>query len=515
MPLRIASTIEQLSEAGRRLFAHHEGTAVDASSYAPPGGGEQPADGGPVRLAASLEELAAQRREAGDAAAAEALLRSALVLRDGAGAEASGTAAVHTLDALAALCTARGADDEAVALLERALRAANGAGADQRELAGRLRALAEAHARHGNPTAAEPLLERALALARQSAVAGHELAAILTSLAGAHSALGRHGEAERRLREALVVAGVDPLLRQLAGELAAQGRAAEAAAIAGRPDDAGRPIDQRPRDDPPRLLGPGSGGPSPGGSTLTPRPALAAASATDEPSPVAPSSDGIKLFAAAAALTIVRSSPPPETGVTWLGNDGPPAPRDQLVLAERSGSATLDRAPAAVKSHRRYRTHIAVAAVVVFALVAGRMVVSSRGVTDEERAAGAGRSVGGDVEVEDSAPVTSGRPDGAQVDPTDRRATGAPERAFPDRAFVVVMPSSTEKASATTRGDSVRRRPRSPSTPPAGIAIDTRVVDESLRGRAEFPVVTVPAIARPEGPLPPVDGRALGGRPPR
>jgi tetratricopeptide (TPR) repeat protein len=467
-----------------------------------------------VRLAASLEELAVQKQKAGDAAAAEALLRSALVLRDGARGAEGGVGAVPALDALAALCAARGADDEAAALLERALREVEGAGADPREVADRLRVLAEVHAGRGDPAAAEPLLERALALAREGGVGGQELAVVLKSLAGAESALGRHDEAERRLREALAVVGVDPLLRQLAVELAAQGRAAEAAAIAGRLEDAAPAAEQLPRNEPPRLPQPAAGGPSTTGPARPAGTALEVARAVEEPSPVAPSRDGIKLFAAAAALTIVRSAPLQETDIARLGTEAPPALREQLAIVERHPNDVPDNASTRVSVLRRHRVPIAAAAaVVVVGLVAGQTVGGPGVAADDARASEAAGVVGSGGETVDSAVARSGRPAGEQGEPV----TGSANAPL-DTPFVVVMPNSAQTAGGPpirddgpTRTRPVRRRSALPST----ISIDTRAVDESLRGRAESAMVRLPAIARPQGPLPQVDGRVLGGRPPR
>jgi hypothetical protein len=512
MSLRIASTFEQLSEAGRRFFPHKYSADVGSPSLPAPGGAA--ADGGPVRLAASLEVLAVERQRSGDAVAAEALLRSALVLRDGAGGEAGGVGAVPTLDALAALCAARGANDEAAVLLERALRAVEGAGADRREIVGRLRTLAEAHAGRGAPAAAEALLERALALTREGGLGEQELAAILTSLAGVHSVLGRHAESERRLREALAVAGVDPLLRQLAVELAAQGRAAEAAAIARGLDDPTPTTAQLPRDEAPRLPAPQSGGdlalPA-GGATLAPGTALVAGGAVREPGPVTPSSDGIKLFAAAAALTIVRSSPLQESGIARPGIGVPSAPREPLVVAERPGSNVLGRGPARVGVLRRHRTPIAaVAAVVVLGLIAGRTARSPRAADDDARVTEAAGAVEGGEAGGAAAMTPDGRVDGKGD------ARSGEVKLLPDTPFVVVTPSSARTAASPTVRDGGAPGPtRRRSALPSSITIDTRAIDESLRGRAESAVVRLPAIARPQGPLPPVDGRALGGRPPR
>ena len=224
---------DELNTAGRTLAARGDDAGAEAAYRAALTEAEQ-GDGGPSRLATSLEALAELKYRKEDRVAAEALFRCALALRDAA-ADRTDTAVLSTFDYLADLCEARGAHAEAESFLARALAAVDGPAADHSLLAERLNLLAQYHIERGNHAAAEPLLLRLLDVEQAIRAGATELAPTLTSLATVESALGRHDEAEHLLREALSVTGADALLRKLAEEVAAQGRALEAVVLAGQP----------------------------------------------------------------------------------------------------------------------------------------------------------------------------------------------------------------------------------------------------------------------------------------
>src|ERR671919_41233 len=106
MPNALHWRWERLTDASRKLFAHGddaEGADAQRTRHDQGAAGEQP--DGPLQLAANLEEVARTKQAQGDVPGAEALFRSALLLRDDTVGHAD-AGVVPTLDALAGICAA-------------------------------------------------------------------------------------------------------------------------------------------------------------------------------------------------------------------------------------------------------------------------------------------------------------------------------------------------------------------------------------------------------------------------
>ena len=567
---------ERLTDASRRLFTPgaaeaddgHRATQHDVA-------GARDGNSAPLTLAASLESLARTKYAQLDLAGAEALFRSALVLRDDT-AGPDDAATIPTLDTLASICVERGEHDEAEALLERALVAASRAAADPGELAVRLDALAELHVVRGHHAAAEPLLVRLLDVTQRMGGSSHEIAAVLTRLASVQAALGHHDHAEQLLRRALAATGVDALLQRLADEVAAQGRAEEAVGIRGgvraapAPELAPRvqappqpreaPPAARPAVETPSIDEPTIGEPAIGEPTIDDPLGVAPPSAApdDAPAPLPPplasphddgarlpnadaSADGAALIAAALALdaferqhaphahdaagapTAARPTAPdePAAAPAVQGGGAPAAwrwesvqlspPSDREVLAPLI-PVFASQTPATARP-RSGATARRAAAIVLLAVLA---LLAGRAVA---RSLGANDGVDAAART-DSVAARVAASAAARTPSTasayNRSRVGERASAPRERA---ASGEEGRAAAARARESGAERAAALPETPEVVIRLDTRALDESVRARAESavrrPPATLPPITRPEGPLPMVDGRRYDRRQPR
>lgn len=456
---------DRLADAGRKLFVQGDDAGAAETRRTPIGEAAR-GGGDPLRVAANLESLAELKHRQRDLAAAEALYRSALVLRDDAVGE-SGPGAMPTLDRIAALCAARGAHDEAEAFLARALAAVDGPGGDQRDVAARLSTLAAFHVERGAHAAAEPLLQRLLGLSQAVGRTNAEVAATLTTLAEVHAALGRHDSAEQLLRRALAVAGMDRVLQRLADEVAAQGRDREAMGIRGGDGQPHAPAESRPYDRPLPALQPGADG-VPGAA---PHRAPADAETSRDPG----------------------SWPRPAAGDGDVDFFLVPAPADPGVRADHAFGA-------------RFRVVAVGALVVALALLAVNVAArSGRGGDGAVAASGAAVAGGGVSPADHAALPTSDRSrDGVRSSIDTARTVGDSERVAPPVA-------RRARSESDDRGEAAMV-----SAAPTVLPIDTRVLDDSVQARIESavrgPVVTLPAITPTGRPLPPIDGRRFDGR---
>jgi len=544
---------ERLTDARRKLFTPDAAEADDGHRATQHDvAGARDGNSAPLTLAASLESLARTKYAQLDLAGAEALFRSALVLRDDT-AGPDDPATIPTLDTLASVCVERGEHDEAEALLERALVAADRAAADPGELAVRLDALAELHVVRGHHAAAEPLLVRLLDVTQRMGGSSHEIAAVLTRLASVQAALGHHDHAEQLLRRALAATGVDALLQRLADEVAAQGRVEEAVGIRGgvraapAPELAPRvqappqrreaPPAARPAVDAPSRDEPTIGEPAIGEPTIDDPLGVAPPSAApdDAPAPLPPplasphddgarlpnadaSADGAALIAAALALDAFERQHAPHAhdaagapaAAPAVQEGGAPAAWrwESVQLSPPSGREVLaplipvfaSQTPATARprSGATARRAAAIVLLAVLALLAGRAVARSLGANEGVDAAARTDSVAARV-----AAGASARPPSAA---SARNRSRAGERASAPRA-------------RAASGEEGRAAAALPDAPEVVIQLDTRTLDESVRARAESavrkPPATLPPITRPEGPLPMVDGRRYDRRQPR
>ena len=191
----------------------------------------------------------------------------------------------------------------------------------------------------------------------------------------------------------------------------------------------------------------------------------------------------------------------------------PPGPGDEFVWPTRVPVAPV---PPASPSRVGARVRAVAAGVVVSvaALLAARAVVGARDVDLSVRSTSRIDDVPSGALI-DSSSLAAVRSAGGEV---GGRA-GARRTA---REGGGMRPSTSPRAArsaarARSRGDDEGNA--LPSVPRVAVRIDTRSLDDSLRARAESaigsPALKLPPIARPQGPLPMVNGRRHDRRLPR
>jgi tetratricopeptide (TPR) repeat protein len=524
---------EELTDSGRRFLAQGDDAQAEAAYRAAVAEAER-LGGDHTRLAASIECLAQLKYRQQALAEAESLFRRALALRDEAfGPEHVGAAL--TLNSLASLCSARGAHEEAEAFLSRALSAAERQGpAGHRELGATLNALARLHYKRGNYPAVEPLLLRLLALKQAHGREHPEVATVLTSLAALRSAIGRYDHAEQLLRRALAIREASPvpnvatiatLTAKLADAIAAQGRADEAAAIrsqigAATPDDTAA----RRADDAHGVQMPHAPTPLRGLDII----ALPDAAPRTVEGPAAVGHDGASLFAAAAALALdgfeagTRPAPAPQNVDLPLWQ-----PAEQLgavaapAAAPKAAKPATTRprpAPATATATRSRLVSVTRGRLAAAALAAGIVLVAGKVTASSSRT----------EEATPPAPPAVADIAYPDEDPDDsfyREIPGEPQVAVSNvgnaeqtSAGIVDGGETSREAAARTAPASGERAARGRLARAPKLHIDMAKLDATVSARVEAatkdPIVELPAITA-AGELPQVDGRRLGGSPPR